>query len=472
MVIDSDLRIFTTVAALNVAGFDIELGPDYHPIRAELRKIADTLDPDLTSRLKAFYQSHMGNRPHEEQLSKYIALAVNLTDPPELKTELREEALSDAAREVLGFTELLREFFQKARITQRWAQFSPAYEAEMDRIAVPIRNVVLRTDSYLRVALGGPAFQTMRITVELGIPRNTVNLQSHQDNYFVVLGYSAEPRVEEIRHAYLHLRLNNTVATEVAKVKGRDSLLPLIAGVPGVIPEYSSQFHSMMTESLIRAVELRSDRVPDAQARELVKTHYRSGLLLLPYFYDELAAYEASDLSLRDALQTMAAAIDVKKEAERFNATFHAIPAADRTPVQAEAPAAPKTDPLADLLRIAEQAAEKDPARARQGFETVLKEHDPNNGRALYGLGLIALNRTELEDAERYFERAIASPSADASRKTWSHIYLGRIQDFKCNRAAALDHYRRAVSLGDDTLSAQSKAKEGLSKPYGGECRQ
>src|SRR5262245_25460550 len=95
VVIDDDVRVFTVVAALNVSGFDVELGPQYHPARAEIRKIADTLDPDLLRRMKDFYSSHKGGAPDEEQLAKYISLAVVLTDPPGMKPVAREEGLPD-----------------------------------------------------------------------------------------------------------------------------------------------------------------------------------------------------------------------------------------------------------------------------------------------------------------------------------------------------------------------------------------
>src|SRR5207247_1741525 len=49
--VDSDLRLFTTLAALNAAGFDVELGAQYHPVRSAVRKFADGLDPDLKRRL-------------------------------------------------------------------------------------------------------------------------------------------------------------------------------------------------------------------------------------------------------------------------------------------------------------------------------------------------------------------------------------------------------------------------------------
>lgn len=125
VVIDSDIRIFSVVTALNVAGFDVELGSQYHPVRTEIRKIANNLDPDLVRRMKAFYVSHKAGAADEDQLAKYISLAVVLTDPP-FKPVAREEGLPDNARLVLDFVPLLQEFFQKASISRLWSLVSPA----------------------------------------------------------------------------------------------------------------------------------------------------------------------------------------------------------------------------------------------------------------------------------------------------------------------------------------------------------
>src|SRR2546425_4327690 len=98
--IQPDLRLFTMMAALNVAGFDIEFGSQYHPVRDMVRKYAQEVDPDLIARLKAFYKARKGSQTDEAQLPKYISLVVNLTDAPAFKPITREEALPPDARSV------------------------------------------------------------------------------------------------------------------------------------------------------------------------------------------------------------------------------------------------------------------------------------------------------------------------------------------------------------------------------------
>ena len=477
--IDDDIRIFTVVTALNVSGFDVELGSEYHPVRAEIRKIADQLDPALLQRMRDYYKSHKAGGTDDDQLAKYISLAIVLTDPP-FKPIAREESLPDDARSVLDFVPLLQEFYQKAGITRLWSRVSPAYDAEMDRFGPFIRNAISRTDSYLRAISGGLTTQTMRITVELGAPKNSVNVRSHHDDYSVILGYAANPegRINEVRHAYLHVRLNNYAASAAFKVQGRSNLMSLLNGASGVQREFSSNFENMFTESLIRAVELRLDRVPAAAAAEIIKSNYRSGLLLEPYFYESLPTYEAGDNPFRDEIGLLAAGVDAAKERERFQTTFSTIPEPQRQVVRGEVPVAPApqpVDPVRELLRTAEAAFDRDKPRAREAFEKVLREYDPNEGRALYGLGLIEMDKADedsLNRALQYFARTINSNSADRSMKTWSYIYSGHILDFKCNRPAALENYRKAIETGDNTRDAQRVAKRDMAQPFGGECQQ
>src|SRR5262249_30561440 len=119
---DTDIRVFSVAAALNVA-----TSPDPG-------KFGTNLDPDLVRRLKQFYSNHKGNRPDETQLAQYVGLALNLSDPPEFKPRYREEQLPDDVRALLAFPDLLREFYQKAHVAQLWEVVKPQYEAEMSRL--------------------------------------------------------------------------------------------------------------------------------------------------------------------------------------------------------------------------------------------------------------------------------------------------------------------------------------------------
>ena len=83
-----------------------------------------------------------------------------------------------------------------------------------------------------------------------------------------------------------------------------------------------------------------------------------------------------------------------------------------------------------------------------------------------------APDEASMDRALQYFEKTIRSSSADLSMKTWSYIYSGHILDFKCQRPAAVENYRKALQTGDNSRNAQGTAERDLAKPFGGECRQ
>ena len=112
------------------------------------------------------------------------------------------------------------------------------------------------------------------IFVELAAPINSVNVRNYPENLYIVLGDSTVPRVEDVRHAYLHLLLDPIVARERVELSREERLTSLIGGVDGVRPDYAEDFEIQVAESLIRAIELRmDDPVTDLDA--VIDTAYR-----------------------------------------------------------------------------------------------------------------------------------------------------------------------------------------------------
>ena len=268
---------------------------------------------------------------------------------------------------------MMREFYVKARVSQHWTEVRPEYEKAMERIAPSVRESIVYTDAYMRAPLGGTSQRTMSIYLELAAPINTVNLRSNQDSYFVVLGDSAMPKADDIRHAYLHFQLDTLVTTNISRIQNAAQLLNLVKQAQGVDPAYTSEFHVMAAESLIRALELRIDRTPAARAKESVDGFYRSGLLLAPYFYNALDGYEKGDAGFRESFVDMMRGVQLKTEQARFQETFYKIPVVQKAvsrPEVPEPPPVPVVDPMRELLREAETAFNAgDLAKAQAAFE-------------------------------------------------------------------------------------------------------
>jgi len=466
--LDGDVRIFTVAAALNVAS------------SSDAAKFGTDLDPDLIGRLKQYYSARKGSRSDESQYASYFGLAVSLTNPPELKPKFREEQLPDETRALLSFQDLLREFYIKAHISQRWVELGPQYEAELNRLRPKISTVLLQTDAYLRTTLLGSGPRLMHINVELLAPPNSVSMRVYQNDYYVVLGPSTAgttSSMDGFRHAYLHFHLDEVVNRNLGRIENKDKLLALVSKEDGVDAAYTKQAGLMVVESLIRALEPRIDRSTAARAKDIVANAYRSGLLLTPYFYDVLGGFQSGLASFRDVFVDMAAGITFAKENERFQSTFHSIPLPQKASAEVPNPDVqseplPPVDPKRELIVEAQTAYNSmDNVGARALFEKVLVDFDPNNGAALYGLGLLASRASDIEQSQLYFERTVKSNSADPSMKVWSYIYLGHIADLQCQRDRAMEYYRQAVQVGDDSRNAQASAKDGLSKAFGDQCR-
>lgn len=473
--ISRDVRLFTAMAALNAAGFDIEFGSQYSPVRETVRKYADGVDPDLIARLKMFYAAKKADQTDDAQLAKYISLAVNLGDPPEFKPLLREESMPPDARSVFDFADLMREYYDKAHLSRHWVELRAEYDRVITQLGPSLRDAILLSDAYMRIPLGSNGVRGMSIYLELAAPVNTVNIRSNQDSYYVIIGDSSTPKTDDIRHAYLHFQLDSTVTTYFNRMRSISTILDRAKKIQGVDPAYTSEFRIMVTESLIRALELRMDKVPAARARESIDTFYRSGLLLTPYFYGALQEYEKDNVSLREEFGEIAAEVKVATEETRFDKTFQKIPVPQKSvarPEIPEAPPAPPPNPTHDLLLQAQVAFNAgDLAKAQSAFERVLSDFDKDNGAAEYGLGLIASKKGDVEQAKQYFERAIRSGSAEPGMKVWAYIYRGRISDLQCERDKAMGYYQQAVQLGDDAQHAQTAARDGLQKPYGDSCK-
>jgi tetratricopeptide (TPR) repeat protein len=475
VVIQPDLRLFATMAALNAAGFDIEFSSEYHPVRDAVRHYADGLDPELVADLKSFYRTHKGNQADDAQLAKYISLAVSLTDAPAFKPVTREEFMPPDARTVVGFADLVRQFYEKANIARRWNEVEPQYRRVIDQLGPALREMIVRTDAYLRIPLGRVAPRSLSIYVELAAPINTVNFRSYQDNYYVVLGDSSTPQLDQVRHAYLHYHLDNLVTGYLTRIENGNALLALVSKAEGVDPLYVSELRVLATESLIRAVELRMDRVPAARAKDSVDMYYRSGLLLTPYFYEALGRYEELETGgIRDYYADMAGGIQLKAEQQRFLDTFAKIPVPQRVANRPEVPtppAAPPPNPARELLKEAESAFNAgDNQKAREAFQKVLGDFDGTSGAAFYGLALIASKEGDSEQAKQYFDRTVRSDSAEPAMRVWAYVFMARIFDLECNRPRAIEYYQQAIKVGDNTRNAQAAARDGLTKPYGDGC--
>jgi len=162
---------------------------------------------------------------------------------------------------------------------------------------------------------------------------------------------------------------------------------------------------------------------------------------------------------MRNAYSDLLLAIDLHKE-QRRAAQIHFASNADPELVRLARTAKP------NLLVTAEQRlAVGDSENAKKLAQEALQANIEDHGRALFILAQVATMNRDMQGARNYFQQALGA-SKEPKVVAWSHIYLGRIFDLQEDRAAALDHYRAALTASVALPEAKAAAERGLQKPY------
>ena len=229
------------------------------------------------------------------------------------------------------------------------------------------------------------------------------------DDYFVVATNAKEPHVGEIRHAYLHYLVEPLVAKYGLVLMTKSSLSDLAATAPTLDASYKSDFVLLTSECLIKAIESRLDRKPDAVAQAL-----HDGFILTPFFAEQLVTYEKEPVAMRLYFPDMLKALDARKESQRLaNVAFTPKSKAG----EKSKPAAVEAPTGSQLLRTVE-AAEKlfrqnggkeQDEKTRQLLLHALQQPGDvsEHGRAYYDLGLLALRAQSPDLAEDLFKKAL-----------------------------------------------------------------
>ncbi len=458
ILIQPDIRVFTVLGALRAAGFDegfLSVHPEGLPIAREFQK----LPSGLKARLRDFYESHRQGNSSQQELTQYISLAFVIDGPPEFKPLLSGEQMPPDAWSVAGFTSLLGEFYSTARVEAIWSRYKHLHERAVLDYRPLINQMIMKTGGYLRMRLGAYHGRHLVLVPDYLVPPQTFNARTYQSSYYFLFGPSKPPKTSEIRHQYLHFLLDPFPARYPLPAEQSEALGEIML-VESQAPErIKGNLQEMVTESLIKAVEMRLDRFSEQEAEASLNEAIRSGALLARYFFTALQRFEREIEGFQVYYRTLLSELDVSEVRAAQQVALSSAPRFPSTP--------PPPTEVERLLRQAKSSLGGDQlARAVELFNLVLNRHDPDNGEAFYGLGIVAINRRDKESARDFFGRSLASETCPASVKVWAHIYLGRLYDLEDNREEALVQYQAAVALGDDTGGAQAMAQRGLEEPF------
>ena len=465
----ADVRMFTVMAAINAAGYDDGLNASGHsPIRTALRKDLESLGPNMTARLRTFYEQHKQDDP-ELDLSQYISFALMCGEPPyfDLKAEVPTDLPVDV-RPIRGLSVLLSEFYSDGNIEQLWQKYLPAYEAEMARYQEALIEAVFQINGYLRVPASSRETRGFKVYFDLLAAPGNINMRAYGGDVSVVIHASSELHLEEIREAYLLHQLDRLSIRYGDTVAKKEPLGRMALYAPALPEAYKTNFQLLLTKSLAHAVQTRMRYEAEERKRQRIGEHLRQGFILAPYFYEQLEEYEQQPQSLRRYYETLVEDINIRQETARVQGIKFAERPSVAKPRVARRVATPQVSAEQKLLSQAEGLLQLDELdRAREIYEQVLAADGPERGQASYGLGRIALDEADPDLALEHF--ADAAEMAEGPRiRAMSHIYIGRIQDILGNRDLAVKHYQSALDSGDTSPIVRRFGEQGLAVPFTG----
>jgi tetratricopeptide (TPR) repeat protein len=465
--LDTNQTLFATLTAINACGYDTELSVS-DPLRAEIREeVAKASESSMQARQETdalcnYYREHTQADP-SRTLAQYVSLALLADGPPNFSLKVRDSDLPPDAMNVVGFVPVLQKFYSAVGLANIWARHQQAYESLTERYHEPLSKVLFDTEIYLKLPSAQYLGHSFSVYLDpMGAPDQT-NARNYGSDYYVVISPGVAPslKTEQIRHTYLHYLLDPLAMKYFILIDGLKPLLDRVKKAP-MDDSFKEDISLLVTESFIRAIEARTSstgKTSDAEREAAVERDVEQGYVLTEYFYDSLVQFEKSPTGLRNAYSDIIGRIDLRKEEKRASNVRFAT-RADPELVRFSQPSQPKLLVTAEQ-RLSAGDAESAKKLAQQALDS--KTEDP--GRALFILAQVATMNRDMQGARHYFEQALGV-AQEPKVVAWSHIYLGRILDLEEDRAAAIDHYRLALSASASLPEAKAAAEHGLAQPF------
>ncbi len=462
VVLESNEQLFCILAAANAAGYDAGLGAS-DETRRQVREYLEGQNAPVLTSMKKFYDQHRLKDNPSGELGQYVSLALLTGSPPDFPLTVSEQELPPDARDVMGFLPLLRTFYTQAKMQALWASVRKPYDAAVARYTDQVRQSFVVTEAYLRFPAGGYLGRNYAIYIDLLGEPEQVEARIYGMNYYLVVTPSHDLKLNEIRHQYLHFLLDPLAAQYAFEINQKAPLSTIAREAPMLGRDFKDDLGLLMTECLIRAVELRMDKVPAADAQKKLDDYTEQGLILIHYFYESLTDFEKQFDSMTTWYKPMIENIDVHNEQRRlFTVNFARKPL--EAAVVKETPEQTEEEKLLD--QGDNQFYQGKYADARVSYRTVLDKDDPKSERAIYGLAVVYANTRKPDLAQEYFQKALDT-AHDLRIITWSHIYLGRLADLNGQRDAALAHYHAALLTAAAYPMALRAAQSGMETPFG-----
>ena len=317
-VFEPDIRLFTSYAFMNAAGYNHDWNDTMHPIRIETRNYLDSiLTEDYKKKINDYYKKLGGG-----DFYGYGAFALNSKFPPDFGP-ICDTCKNEYIDKFVDYDSLLRDFYFKANIDVLWnkykgklyeknLQYKPYAEIALKQITNYCR---IDSDYYLNIAPGNFYYQQIPLMSYF-----TAFFYESGNDYWVISGPSdGKPGPGAFYHESLHKIINPIVENNSEINKRIENLV--ILSQEKLKGDYNSDT-AILCESFVRTIDkILSSRYYKNSKDELnrmIEDEYKLGYILSFYLLENLPDYEASDKTLKEYYPELIANINLEYEKSRW----------------------------------------------------------------------------------------------------------------------------------------------------------
>ena len=478
--VDGNEAMFTTMCALLASGFESNISSDNWTVfRSQMRERLRQQQGPAVDAVREYYRLHELREPGAT-LSRYLWFGLVSGPAPDFQPILKRDELPPEVIALVGFSEIISSYYKEQKIGEIWKQVQPIYNREIARLHDPLSQIVYVTTGYAREILDPYGPRKFTIIVEPLVGQIT-NVRNFGEHYALVLSGGEKIPTDVVRHAFLHFLLDPLPLMYPHVTAVKRPLFEAAATAPRLAPDLKEDFASYFAECLVRAVELRLKKMSPGEWEAALGRDDQDGYTMVRPLFTALPKFENSEPSMNRFFPDLIRAIDAKEEAKRL-ATIHFAPADSAQPedqaaseeVARKRKLAPTTVPndadvIAALTEGERRIAEKNPRAAEASFQKVLTKY-PDQARAWYGIGLVALLDHDSARAKQVFGRLTTgdhTAAQDPMVLAWSHVYLARIYDDEGNPEVAKTEYQSALAVEGGPEKAKQAAEKGLAASAG-----
>jgi tetratricopeptide (TPR) repeat protein len=338
-----------------------------------------------------------------------------------------------------------------------------------------MRQLVFQTTGYLREMMTPIVSRTFTVYVE-PLVGDRVNIRNIGNHYAMIVGPGPVIPIDSIRHGFLHFILDPMVLKNQQVISTRRDLLQIANRAPQLPLGYHDDFVGLFDECLVRAAELRMEKLAPDRVESVLHQDDRSGFILVRPLYQQLIVFEKSEPAMSFYFPSLVQGVDVAAEEQRLANFQFAGPNEEVASTGVAGEVEENATELAlqqQLLQGDREIATQDGKAAAATFQGILDQH-PNLPRAVYGLAIACVLQGQGDKAQSLFEQLVHTPGNSNRPSTptpdilaWAHVYLGRMSDLRGDRQQAQDEYRAALAVSGAPEQARVAAQQGINRPYG-----